>query len=85
MTPDEGAGVSDFGISALGRPPVAHPAGSSGADAPSPRVALADALRRITTVSVGRDLSDGELARATEDLHLLAERLEAAAGGRRPA
>lgn len=84
MTPDEGSGVSDFGISALGRLPLSPPADASEAHATDPRVALADAVRRVTTVSVGRDVADGDLAAAAEALRVVAESLEARAGVRRP-
>lgn len=44
------------------------------------RARLADALRRLTTVTVGRPLDEAALHAAAEEAELVAQRLEAAAG-----
>ena len=82
-----GEAVSDFGISSFHgradrstrRAPVAGREGPA-----DPRFALAAALRRITSASVGRPIADEELRAAGEVLTSVADRLERAAGpGRR--
>lgn len=86
MSPEGGPGVSDFGISSGGAPVSGPRTATTASDErlEDPRVALADALRRITTTSVGRPLGDEELRRAAADLAAVADRLERAAGpGRR--
>ena len=87
MTTPGGPGVSDFGISESG-PPVAGrraPFPGPGDASPDPRVALADAVRRIIAVSVGRPVADDVLTAAAQDLASLADRLEDRAGpDRRP-
>ena len=85
--PGVSAGVSDFGISILGEPVAEHRVrqGAAGGEGPDPRVALADAIRRITSASVGRPIPDANLARAAAELASIADGLEAAAApGRRP-
>ena len=94
MSPEGGPGVSDFGISSGGAPVTGRRGATDeatgiGADVDAdadadPRVALADAVRRITTASVGRPVPDLDLSEAAAALVAVAERLEAAAGpGRR--
>jgi len=87
VSPADDSGVSDFGISLRGtavsgpRPDVE---GAEGAEV-DPRVALADAVRRITTASIGLPVPDGTLAEAAAALAAVADKLEGAAGpGRRP-
>ncbi|HLX88478.1 MAG TPA: PaaI family thioesterase, partial [Acidimicrobiales bacterium] len=84
---DEASGVSDFGISARGEPVVGpRPPAGAGEVAPGadPRVALADAQRRITSASIGRPLSDSLLTLVAGELSAIADRLEEEAGpGRR--
>jgi acyl-coenzyme A thioesterase PaaI-like protein len=90
-------GVSDFGVSVAGSPVTGRrPATTGEADtaasdaplargAPDPRLALADAVRRITAASIGRPLAEDTLARAAAELSAVADRLEQAAEpGRRP-
>ncbi|MHB8437974.1 MAG: PaaI family thioesterase [Acidimicrobiales bacterium] len=74
--------VSDFGISSR------HPGlpGTAGlpVHTPDPRNAMAHALRRITTLMVGRPLSDDDIAKASAELLSIADDLEQRASpGRR--
>jgi hypothetical protein len=85
---DPAEGVSDFGISSLHGPldPAARRrrGGAEGA-ATDPRFALAAALRRITSATVGRPIGDEDLRVAAEAAAAVADRLEAVSGeGRRP-
>lgn len=87
MTTPGAPGVSDFGISESGHPVAGRRPPSSGPEGPppDPRVALADAMRRIIAVSVGRPVPDDVLGGAAAALATLADQLESSAGpDRRP-
>ena len=79
--------VSDFGISSLHGPvdrPARRAAQVVGEDEADPRFALAAALRRITSATVGRPIADGDLRAAAAALVTVADQLEGVAGeGRR--
>lgn len=81
----EGATIRVPGVSYLSTPPPPDRGAPTGGATPaaadrSSRVRLADGIRRLTDLVVGRPLPDDEVVAAADAVAAVADRLEAAAG-----